>query len=167
MDNPVNIPLTVEEWAKIVIEKWVNMAKTLNISMNDPLTDDRFKYYLTTQADGNIEKIKFTYDFYLKFVNWGVGKGVSISNRDTIVAAGLTKRRRKPWFDNVFPKQLSILGHLLSERYAQRTTALIKTGIESYRSDGTNVTKHSNKTKSGKSSSDGFTAAQYDKVHGN
>jgi len=47
-----------------------------------------------------------------------------------LVLAGLTKRRRKPWYDEVFPKQMTILGHLLAERYGQRTVAMIKTGIE-------------------------------------
>lgn len=124
------ISLTVEAWAEIVIKEWVKMAAALEISPKNPLTVDRFQKFLSVQADGNVDKITFTFDYYLKFVNWGVGKGVTIENRDTLVLAGITKRIRKPWYDQVFPKQMTILGHLLAERYGQRTVAMIKTNLE-------------------------------------
>jgi hypothetical protein len=133
------LSLTVEAWADIVIKEWVKMAAALDISPKNPLTESRFQKFLTVQANGSVDKITFTFDFYLKFVNWGVGKGVTIENRETLVLAGMTTRRRKPWYDEVFPKQLTILGHLLAERYGQRTVAMIKTQLETITSDGGTV----------------------------
>ena len=63
--------------------------------------------------------------------SWGVGKGVTIDNRDTLVLSGSTTRQRKPWYDDVFPQQLYIPGHLLAERYSQHTVSFIKTSLES------------------------------------
>jgi hypothetical protein len=128
--------ITVEAWAEIVIKEWVKMAGALGISPDHPLTVNRFQKFLSVQGDGNVDRITFTFDFYLKFVNWGVGKGVTINDRDTMLLAGSTTRRRKPWYDDVFPKQLYILGHLLAERYGQRTAMMIKTQLETISSDG-------------------------------
>jgi hypothetical protein len=122
--------LTVEAWAEIVIKEWVKMAETLEINPDNKLTVARFQKFLTVQGDGDVDRIKFTFDYYLKFVDWGVGKGVTISNREIMVASGSTKRKSKPWFGNVFPKQMYILGHLMAERYGFRTAAMIKNSIE-------------------------------------
>jgi hypothetical protein len=165
----LNTSLTVEAWADIVIREWVKMAATLGIAPDHPLTTERFRYFLTTQADGNIARITFTFDYYLKFVNWGVGRGVTIENRDTLIVAGKTSRRRRPWYDDVFPKQLNILGHLLSERYAQRTVAMIKTTLETISSEGASVsiphTSPSNSTLSTSKSATGkITYAQFQRI---
>ena len=129
--NEVNVSLTVEAWADIVMKEWVKMSYALGVSPDHPLSINRFQHFLTTQADGNVARITFTFDFYLKFVNWGVGKGVTIDNRDTLVLSCSTTRQRKPWYDDVFPRQLTILGHLMAEKYGQRVVAFIKTELES------------------------------------
>lgn len=147
MNNPeANIFLTVEAWAEIVIKEWVKHAAALNIHPEHPLTADRFYHYITRQANGDPVKIEFTFDFYLHFVNWGVGRGITLEDRDTYILSGKHKkyyhggpRRPKPWYDDVFPKQLAILSHLLSEKYGQRTVLFIKTTLESFNSDGSKV----------------------------
>lgn len=138
MNEYTNISLTVTAWAEIVVKEWINRATALGIKPSDPLSSNRFRQFLTTQADGDPQRIEFTFDFYLKFVNWGVGRGVTIADRDTYILAGKKAkynkgegRRPKPWYDDVFPKQLTILGHLLAEKYGHRTVALVKTTFES------------------------------------
>jgi len=176
MNNPeANIFLTVEAWAEIVIKEWVKHASALNIHPEDPLTDDRFYHYITRQAKGDPGKIEFTFDFYLHFVNWGVGRGITLEDRDTYILSGKHKkyydggpRRPKPWYDDVFPKQITILSHLLSEKYGQRTVLFIKTTLESFNSDGTKVNlpseQSSSPTPSNKSQSSGRGKITY-KMH--
>lgn len=144
MNEYTNISLTVTAWAEIVIKEWISRANALEVNFSDPSSTDRFKHFITTQANGDPQKIEFTYNFYLMFVNWGVGRGVTIGERDTYILAGKKAkynkgegRRPKPWYDDVFPKQLTILGHLLAEKYGHRTVALVKTAIESEYTDGT------------------------------
>jgi len=161
MENISGTKMTVEAWAEIVIKEWVKMAGVLGISPDDPLTVSRFQKFLSVQADGNVDRITFTFDFYLKFVNWGVGKGVTIDNRDTLVLSGSTTRRRKPWYDDVFPKQLYILGALLSERYGQRTVAMIKTQLETITSDGGTITIPRKPSGSRKSSNGNMTYEEF------
>jgi hypothetical protein len=123
--------MTVEAWAEIVIKEWVKMAETLNIHPDDKITVARFQKFLTVQGDGDVERIKFTFDYYLKFVDWGVGKGVNVNDRQSLVLSGVTKRQPKMWYGKVFPKQMYILGHLLAERYGYSTAAMIKNSLES------------------------------------
>ena len=144
MNQNTNIYLTVEAWADIVIDKWVKKSKELEIKQGSGLELNRFYHFITTQADGDPRKIEFTFDYYLKFVNWGVGRGVNLKDRDTYILSkkkGKNQkgegRRPRPWYDDVFYNQLSILGHLMAEKYGQKTVALIKTTIESANSDGT------------------------------
>lgn len=130
MQGQTNIKLTVEAWADIVVKEWVRRAQQLGISPSAPMSVDRFLHFVTTQADGDPARIQFTFDFYLKFVNWGVGRGVTIENRDTFIMAGKTTRRPKAWYDDVVPKQLTILGHLMAEKYGERVVAMVKTAIK-------------------------------------
>ena len=130
MKQTGEISVTVAAWAEIVIKEWVNRAAALGISTGDPVSLQRFYHHIVVQADGDPVKIEFAFDFYLKFVNWGVGRGVTIENRDTLVLAGKTTRRPRAWYDDVVPKQLTILGHLLAEKYGERTVAMVRTGLQ-------------------------------------
>ena len=129
MKQTVEISVTVAAWAEIVIKEWVKRAAALGISAGDPVSLQRFYHHIVVQADGDPVKIEFAFDFYLKFVNWGVGRGVTIEDRDTLVLAGKTTRRPRAWYDDVVPKQLTILGHLLAEKYGERTVAMVRTGL--------------------------------------
>ena len=149
--------ITVSAWAEIVIKEWVKRADALGIKPSDPLSVNRFRHFVTTQADGDPQRIEFTFDFYLKFVNWGVGRGVNIEDRDTFITAGKTSRRPRPWYDDVFPKQLTILGHLLAEKFGQRTVMLVKTTMESANTDGTKPVQSTTTSSPGSGSSSSST----------
>lgn len=130
MAENTNLHITVEAWAEILIKEWVKRAAQLNISPDNPQSVQRFEHFITSQANGDPAIIKFTFDYYLKFTNWGVGRGVNLENRDTLILADMTKRRPRPFYDDVFPKQLAILGHLMLEKYKHRVVAFVKTTIE-------------------------------------
>lgn len=124
------INLTVEAWAEIVVKEWVKKAAALGISPDNPLSQQRFLQHVITNSDGDPTRVEFTFDFYLKFVDWGTGRGVNFENRDILISQGLTKRRPKPWYTDVFYKQVAVLGHLLAEKYAIRSQFIIKTTLE-------------------------------------
>lgn len=128
--SEIHLPTTVIAWADILVKEWVKRARELNISPDNPINIERFYHYITTQANGDPATIQFTFDYYLKFTNWGVGNGVTLDNRDTLILAGMTRRRPRPFYDDVLPKQLSILAHLMLEKYGHRVVAFVKTTIE-------------------------------------
>lgn len=124
MDN-LNIKLTVEAWTDIVIKEWVNKAAALGISPYAPLNVNRFYHHVNTNANGDPDRVEFAFDYFLNFVDWGVGKGVTLENRDMLLSTGITKRRKKPFFTNVFYKQIKVLVNLLAEKNAGKAQAAI------------------------------------------
>ncbi len=121
-----NLKQDVEEWAITVIQMWLNRMEQLQISPSDPITTERFYHFVNVNANGDPVKVTFAFDFYLKFLNWGVGRGVNLENRERMILAGLTTRRAKPWFDDVFYKRLTFLGKMLADRYAMIGINIVK-----------------------------------------
>lgn len=132
MSENVNIELTVEAWAEITIKEWINKAAALGIAPDDPLTLDRFVHHVITNSNGDPQRVEFAYDYYLNFVDWGVGNGVTIENRDLMIRSGATSRRPKMWFTEVFYKQVKILSHLLEEKLAKKAVVTITTNLTKY-----------------------------------
>lgn len=125
MAENINTGLTVEAWAEITIKEWVKKAQVLGVAPNNPLDAERFVHHINTAANGDPARIEFIYDYYLNFVDWGVGKGVDLEHRDMLISSGATKRRPKRWFTDVFYKQVTVLTHLLAEKYALQAAHVV------------------------------------------
>jgi hypothetical protein len=123
MDMQLNLKLTAEAWAKIVIERWERRIRQLKIRHTGNLLSS-FHHYVNTQANGNPELIVFTFNYYGKFVDLGVGNGVT---HDKIE---LSNRRPKPWYSKTFYGQLMKLREILQEKYSEKAQFTIITEIE-------------------------------------
>ena len=148
MSENLNTELTVEAWAEITIKEWVSKAAMLGISPDDPLSLDRFVQHVITNSNGDPQRVEFAYDYYLNFIDWGVGNGVTLEDRDLMISSGATTRRPKLWFTDVFYKQVKILAHLMAEKNAKAAALMISTNLTKYDSSGSKV----NPTKSAGSS---------------
>ena len=124
MVENTNISLTVEAWAEIVIKEWIKKCEALKIG-NTGLLINSFANTIYTAANGDPGRIIFAFEWYGKMVDWGVGKGVSLQNRDSFLSSGISKRQPKPWYSDVFYKQLAVMRHLLEEKHALRIENLI------------------------------------------
>ena len=114
MNNNETTKHTVEAWADIVVKEWLKKARAMEIHEGHLLTS--FMSHVISNSDGDPTRVHFAFAWYGNMVNWGVGKGVSIKDRDTMISAGLTSRRPKPIISDVFYKQLAILRYLLEEK---------------------------------------------------
>lgn len=123
MDENLDIKLTVGAWADIVIKEWLKKAEALGIEGTSLVNS--FVNTVYTNADGDPTKVMFAFEWYGKMVDYGVGKYVSLADRDGMIAGGMTKRKPKPWFTDTFYKQLAVLRHLLEEKHALRIERLI------------------------------------------
>jgi hypothetical protein len=131
MSENTNIGLTVEAWAKIVIERWEQKIKALKIGNTSSgkllasiLAND-FSKQIQRDANGNPEKIVFAFEYYGKFVDMGVGRGVKMADVDN----GKTDRKRKPWYSPVFFGQVKEMSRILAEKYGIKGQLSIVTGI--------------------------------------
>ncbi|MDR2127360.1 MAG: hypothetical protein LBP63_11105 [Prevotellaceae bacterium] len=112
---------TLEAWAKIVIERWENRISDLDAIDSGKLLDS-FKHRVILDANGDTEKITFTFAYYGRFVELGVGK---------YVPAGTdSSRKKKPWYTKVFFGQVNQLARIMSEKYGQQATGHIVENIK-------------------------------------
>lgn len=124
MAENTNTSLTAEAWAEITIKIWQDKIRKYNIKNTGALLRS-FHHHVNTAANGNPDLIKFVYEFYGIFVDLGVGGIVDLENRNTLVSTGVTKRRRKPWYTDVFALQLKKLSELMAEKHAMKGANLI------------------------------------------
>jgi hypothetical protein len=128
MTDPVtSLQPTVQAWADIVIKEFDNKVRLLHIHEGELVRS--FVTHVLWHAGGNLQRVEFAFEYYGKFVDMGVGRGVNLQNRDAMIGAGATSRRPKPWFTDTFYKQLAVLRGILSERLAQNTQLAIVRNI--------------------------------------
>jgi hypothetical protein len=114
MDENLNISTTVTAWADIVLDRWLRKIDTLKINDTYELANS-FIMQVMTDSGGDPERIEFAFKYYGKFVDMGVGKGVTLAD------AGLSEshRKRKRWYSPVFYAEVKKLAILLAEKYGK------------------------------------------------
>ncbi len=128
-DEVLALGPTVQAWADIVIKEWDKKAVALRIGSTGALVRS-FVNHVLWNAGGDMQKVEFVFEYYGKFVDMGVGRGVNLGNRDARIGAGLTSRRPKPWFTATFYKEVAKLRYILSERTAGNIQLMIVRNIE-------------------------------------
>jgi hypothetical protein len=124
MEN-LNLNITVQAWADIVITIWLNKIDQMNIHYSYQLADS-FVNHVISHANGDVQKIEFAFNYYGKFVDMGVGKGVSLED----VQSGNTSRKPKPWYSKVFYSEVQKLASLMAQKYARKATLAIVENID-------------------------------------
>jgi hypothetical protein len=112
MAQNINLELTVEAWADIVIKNWRQKITQLDIGFTGQLFDS-FIHTVISNSGGKIERIEFAFNYYGKFVDMGVGKEISLGN----IGAVETRRRAKKWYSSVMYSQALKLRDILGEKY--------------------------------------------------
>lgn len=116
MENDKELELSdaesLELWAKIVIERWETRIEKLNIRHTETLLKS-FDHQISRDANGNYQKVRFTFAYYGRFVDMGVGKGVPA--KDVV----MSNRQPKPWYSKTFIKECNTLSRIMAERWGQ------------------------------------------------
>lgn len=97
--------------------------RKLNIVETNALATS-FVHYIHSAAGGKIDLIEFTYLYYGRFVDMGVGRGVSLITRDIAEH----NRQQKPWYSRTFFRELNKLTGFLAENYGEQAAILLKEG---------------------------------------
>jgi hypothetical protein len=161
MAENTNIGLTVERWADIVIERWERKIERLKIGHSGKLSES-FYHHVKTQANGDPEFIVFTFEYYGKFVDMGVGRGVKIADVES------SNRRPKSWYSKTFFSQLEKLKEILADKYATKAQLAIITNVERFNSEGHQISEsHSQGKRTGTDRQRNPSAREYDRMHGN
>ena len=115
---------TVEQWAATVLKIWSQKMSFYNIS-NAREHADRFTHHVISSANGDVSKVIFTFEYFLKFTDMGVGKG--IKKRD--VGKG-GNRKPKPWYTSTFLLEVKKLRNIMAARYANEGISVITNNIK-------------------------------------
>jgi hypothetical protein len=136
MAENTNLNLTVEAWAKIVVERWLDKINKLQIKNSHDLMNS-FVWEVYRNADGDPQKISFAFHFYGKFVDMGVGKGVSFLDVGILKESrridgdqSHNRRRPKPWYSKTLYSQLKVLTELMADKYAIKSGVIIFEGLK-------------------------------------
>jgi len=104
----------LERWAAITIEKWEFALSKNNLIYSGDLLRS-FQAVVHSEANGNNALISFAFNYYLRMLDMGVGKGVSLDE-----AGRGSGRRKYPVFNKIFYAELMRLGELLTKMYADK-----------------------------------------------
>lgn len=116
--NEVTTSEMLQQWADIVIERWMAKISKLKIIETSELLRS-FTSQVHMDANGDASKIVFTFLYYGIFPDMGVGKGV------TYEKVSQSNRRAKPWYSQQFHKEVVKLGYIMAERYGEKAMEAI------------------------------------------
>lgn len=111
MADNLNLRLTLEAWADIVIRNWEDKILKLRITDTFSLASS-FQSHVKTESNGDISRIEFVFNYYGKFIDMGVGKGQEIGS--------IGSRRPRKWYSKQFFSELKKLNVILAEKYARK-----------------------------------------------
>lgn len=113
----------VDDWAKIVIQIWEEKMLALGISDSYQLANS-FIYHILAHSGGDPTRLEFAFNYYGKFVDMGVGRGVKLADRYN------SKRTVKPWYTKTFLREVKKLAVLLAGEYAHQGAVMIVENVE-------------------------------------
>lgn len=125
MAENLNMNLTVQAWADIVITIWLNKIDQMKIHDTYQLADS-FTHHVISHSNGDVQKIEFAFNYYGKFVDMGVGRGVTLED----VARGNTSRHPRPWYSRTFYSEVKKLSQLLAQKYARKGALVIVENVD-------------------------------------
>ena len=120
-----SINQTVAEWARITVERWEEKISQLGIGDSNALINS-FTQQVITDSAGNPDLIRFTFEYYGKMVDMGVGRGVKATEIGNVE----TTRKPKPWYSKQFGREVYRLAEILAEAYGRRAVTIIIQNIE-------------------------------------
>lgn len=122
----------ISDWARYTIERLQKSIDKRHIGDTGSLRYSLL-YHLAALAGGGVESVKLEFNYYGKFLDMGVGRGQKIesvkSNREVynLVGGG---RRPKQWFSKTLWGEVAALTELLSVKYGDQGTRMIKESIQ-------------------------------------
>ena len=131
MAENTNLHLTVDAWADIVTANWIDKLQKLKIGYDFSL-ENSIGYELFSSTGGIPERVEFVFNYYGKFVDMGVGKGVSIGDVKSQRGENVGSRYRRPkrWYSKELYSQTLKLQEILAKKYGRIASLVIVENID-------------------------------------
>jgi hypothetical protein len=125
MSEVVDINKVVDDWAYYLYENWIDKLEKLKIGYSFDLESSIA--YKILPGSSNLPSVEFSFLYYGKFVDMGVGKGVSIAYAKDKEDHG---RQAKIWYSKEFYRQINKLKELLTKNYSLHASMVIVQNID-------------------------------------
>ena len=137
MAKNTNLNLTVEAWADIVLNNWLDKITKLKIGYHFNL-ENELAMSIQGNPGGLPSVVQFTFPYYGKMVDMGVGKGVKLEDvRSGAIeyssGEGGHRRRPKKWYSKVLYSEVQKLSRILAEKYGMLGALAIVESIDDNR----------------------------------
>ena len=136
MAENTDIKLTVEAWAEIVLDRWIDKIEKLGIGYSLQL-EESFRMEVISNAGGDVARIEFAFKYYGTFVDMGVGRGVKLNQiKEVRIDRRLEGRHKgnyrqaKPWYGKTFYAERMKLMEILSAKYAKKGVLAIVENVD-------------------------------------
>lgn len=121
----------LKEWARITIQRWVMRIGKIGFGPESTGALIRsfgsFANFIENEANGNPQKITFTFLFYGYYWDAGVGRGYTPGNSGNLESLkGGGHRKKHRWFNKIYWREFNNLARLLCEQYGQDATEILK-----------------------------------------
>jgi len=125
--QPVTQQQLVNDWARITLERFREAMQREGIHIG-PLYQSFVKNVLTGSG-GNVELAKLSFNFYGRFVDMGVGRGVPSGSRGSLGSKSFLSKRNpggqllnkrrvpKKWYSRTLAAETKRLNELLADNF--------------------------------------------------
>jgi hypothetical protein len=124
-DENIILAETIRAWADITIERWRTKIDRMGIGYTLDL-ENSLKAEVIAESGGNPRMVEFSMLMYGRFVDMGVGKGVTIDD----VGSPNANRKPRPWYSRTFYAEVKKLASILAEKYARKGVLTIVENID-------------------------------------
>lgn len=100
-------------WAKMMVTIWQDKIAVLKVRDTGELFGS-FMTEVVSQSNGDIDKIVYSYNYYGRMVDMGVGRGVTME--DSGSGSG---RKKKPWYNKSWYHSVKLLTEKRAELYGE------------------------------------------------
>ena len=101
-----------QAWAMMMVEIWVEKANAYSIHHPGDLVKS-FAYDVYSAAGGEVDKITHAFNYYGRFVDMGVGRGVKYGE------SAASNRKAKPWNSETYWRSVQVLTEKMAELYGE------------------------------------------------
>lgn len=121
----------IDDWARYTAERLQKSIEKRKVGKTGSLKYSII-YQLMSATGGDTSSIKHMFNYYGRFVDMGVGKGVGLSevkgNADLVKLMG--GRKPKKWYSKTYYAEKTELAELLADKYKEQGTLIVKETFE-------------------------------------
>jgi hypothetical protein len=122
MSQDRNNEIDYERFAQYTVERWKERMKKARVGGSGELYRS-FAHHVYLDANGDLQKVVYTFHFYGWYVDAGVGRGYFHGNGGDLpflADKSVRHRRPKPWYNKIWYGQFRKLLHMLAEELGEK-----------------------------------------------